>query len=119
MRRLAGWLLAPVVAGCTSLASRSDARYHFEFTLGPMRGQYQTLACSATATDLETQARLTAPDARARFGEEVKTSGDEAPPFPHLEIRLSSEPSGRTATCSAAVYAGATLLGSDRTILRN
>lgn len=106
-------------AACASLGGRTGARYHFEFTLGPVPGQYRAFACSATATDLETGVRLTAPDARARLGEEAKTSGDEAPPFPHLEITLNSEPSGRTVTCGAAVYVGAKLLGSERTILRD
>ena len=119
MRRSApAWLLAAAAAGCASLGARSDARYHFDFTLGPVRGQYQTFACSATATEAETSVRYTAPDARARLGEQAKTSGDEAPPYPHLEITLESEPSGRTVTCRAALYVGAKLLGDDRTILR-
>ena len=107
-----------LIAGCASAGTGRTARYHFDFTLGPVPGQYQVWTCGATATDPETGEQLTAPDARARLGEETKTAGDEVPPFPHLEIVLASEPSGRTVTCRATVYAGAQLLGSDRTVVR-
>ena len=119
MGQLTAWSFCLALAGCASLGARKEARYKFEFNLASVRGQYQTFACSASVTDLETNAQSTAPEARARFGDQARTSGDDTAPFPHLEITLSSEPNGRSATCTAALYSGAKLLGSDRTILRN
>ncbi len=119
MRLAVAALLAPALAACASLPRRSEPRYHFEFELGPVRGQYRTFACTSTATDLETKQKLTAPEARARVGEEGKSSGDEAAPFAHLEVTVNVDPSGRTAGCHAAVYSGGKLLGSDRTIIRD
>jgi hypothetical protein len=107
------------VTACASLGVRSDARFHFAFTLGPVPGQYQTFSCAATASDLESGHQLTAPTARARVGQEERTVGDEQPPFPHLEVRIEVTPNGGTATCRAAVYQGGKLLGSDVAIRRS
>jgi len=115
---LAAAAAASTATACATLRARDDARFHFEFTLGPVPGQYQAFACTATATDLERGQQLTAPTARARFGQEEKTVGDEQPPFPHLEVTIELSPNGRTATCRAAVYQGGKLLGSDVTTRR-